>query len=196
MYTYTATDTYSNTAPSDSGSLVFSITVEADTAPAFADGAMIPEQIYTQNTMITPLTFPRATGGNGDFILYVLHHSTPLSGDFGLTLNSFTGVLTGTPTTAATVMTYILLARDADSDTDSLTFTITVNADTTPAFAAGAAISAQIYMMGTAITPLTLPAVETPGNGATTYALTPAIPGLTLDAATGVLTGTPTTVAT
>ena len=73
-------------------------------------------------------------------------------------------------------------------------FSITIDAmDTAPAFADGATIEAQTFMIGTAVD-LTLPAA-TGGNGASTYTLTPAIPGLTLDAATGVLSGTPTTVA-
>ena len=46
---------------------------------------------------------------------------------------------------------------------------------------------------GTAVD-LTLPAA-TGGEGAITYTLTPAIPGLTLDATTGALTGMPTTAA-
>ena len=75
------------------------------------------------------------------------------------------------------------------------TVTITVVEDTTPAFAAGASISAQIYTVDTAITLLTLPAV-TGGEGDITYALTPALPGgLNFDAATRVLSGTPTTAA-
>ena len=66
--------------------------------------------------------------------------------------------------------------------------------DTAPAFAADASIDNQTYIVGTAITALTLP-TATGGNDAIVYTLTPAIAGLTLDAATGVLTGTPTTVA-
>ena len=78
----------------------------------------------------------------------------------------------------------------------SRTVTLTINdpgTDTAPTFGA-VTISPQVFTIGTAVD-LTLPAA-TGGNGAITYALTPAIPGLTLDAATGVLTGTPTTAAT
>ena len=71
---------------------------------------------------------------------------------------------------------------------------VTVEADTAPVFAAGETVAAQTYEQNTAIEPLTLPAVETAGNGATTYALTPPA-GLTFDPATRVLTGTPTTAA-
>ena len=77
-------------------------------------------------------------------------------------------------------------------------FRITVVADTMPTFAADATIDDQNYIVGVAITPLPLPAVETDGNGATTYTLTPALPdGLTFDATTTppTLTGTPTAAA-
>ena len=68
---------------------------------------------------------------------------------------------------------------------------ITVVEDTAPAFAAGAAIPARIYTVGTAIAPLTLPAAIG-GDGAITYTLTrPA--GLAFNRGTRVLTGTPTT---
>ena len=67
-------------------------------------------------------------------------------------------------------------------------------ADTAPAFAADAAVSARSYSRFAPIPSFTLPQA-TGGNGDITYTLSPAIPGLTLDADTGVLTGTPTTQA-
>ena len=91
---------------------------------------------------------------------------------------------------------YTYTATDADDDTVTLPFDITVEADATPAFADGETIADQNYIMGTAIPATTLPAVETDGNGATTYTLTPALPvGLTFDAASRELSGTPTTAA-
>ena len=68
-----------------------------------------------------------------------------------------------------------------------------VAANTAPAFADGATVAAQTFTIGTAVD-LTLP-TATGGNPPISYTLLPAIPGLTLDAATGVLTGMPTTVA-
>ena len=166
----------------------------ADTAPAFADGTTVAAQTFTIGTAVD-LTLPEATGGE-DGIVYTLSTALPA----GLTFNSGTRVLDGTPTAVATAATYFYRAADGDgnnmpSDSVLLTFTITVSADTAPAFADGAAIEAQTYAALTAIMPLTLP-TATGGNGAITYTLTPAIPGLTLDAATGVLTGMPTTEAT
>ena len=168
--------------------------VAADTAPAFAADAAVSAQTFTVGTAVD-LTLPMATGGE-DGIVYTLSTALPA----GLTFNSGTRVLDGTPTAVATAATYFYRAADGDgnnmpSDSVLLTFTITVSADTAPAFAGGAAIEAQTYAALTAIMPLTLP-TATGGNGDITYTLTPAIPGLTLDAATGVLTGMPTTEAT
>ena len=86
-------------------------------------------------------------------------------------------------------------ATDTASATATLMFSITIDAaDTAPAFVT-MTVPARTYTANMPITPLTLPAA-TGGNGASTYTLTPALPtGLTLDAATGVISGTPTTVA-
>ena len=74
-----------------------------------------------------------------------------------------------------------LIERVGDSEVGS--------SDTAPGF--GGTVDDRTYMMGTAIAPLTLPAA-TGGEGALAYALTPEVPGLSFDAATRRLSGTPT----
>ena len=66
--------------------------------------------------------------------------------------------------------------------------------DSQPSFGA-ATVGAQTYATGTAISPLTLPAA-TGGDGALTYSLSPGVSGLSFNAATRVLSGTPTVVGT
>ena len=63
-----------------------------------------------------------------------------------------------------------------------------------PSFGA-ATVADRSWPKDKAIIPLTLPAA-TGGTAPLTYRLTPAVPGLTFDAATRTLSGTPTTVAT
>ena len=63
--------------------------------------------------------------------------------------------------------------------------------DNLPSFAEGASIGDQVYVKGSAITALTLPAA-TSGDAPLTYSLTPNLPsGLTFTAATRRITGTP-----
>ena len=202
-YTYTVIDNDANIAGGDSASLMFTITVNAaavaDTAPSFAQGASIADQTHTVNTMITALTLPEASGGNGA-LTYALTPDLPA----GLSFNANTRTLAGTPTMAASMQTYTYTVIDNDAniaggDSASLMFTITVNAaavaDTAPSFAQGASIADQTHTVNTMITALTLPEASG-GNGALTYALTPALPaGLSFNANTRTLAGTPTMAA-
>ena len=117
-YRYEVTDSRGLT-----GFRLFSIVVNAepDTAPAFAADASIADQFYTVGQTITPLTLPEATGGNGALAYSLV---TPP----GLNFDPSTRVLSGTPTTATTELTYSYVASDADTDSVSLPIRITVNA--------------------------------------------------------------------
>ena len=201
----------SATPPNDNGLQVLTTICEtggaADgatlcTAPTFVTLSFPPspgppaDQAFRSGATITPLTLPAATGGTGTNPVRI-YTAMPLPD--GLTFDPTSRVITGMPTTIGTTIVSYRVGDAGSGNTDfrsaTVTFDIVVAADTAPAFAAGAAISAQTYTQDTAIAPLTLPAVETDGNGATTYALTPAIPGLTFDPASRVLSGTPTTEA-
>ena len=180
QYTWTATD-----ADGDTASLTFTITVAQDLTPDFGSAA-VPAQAWTENTAIAALTLPAATGGDGA-LSYGLTPAPPS----GVVLDAATRTLSGTPTEPQGARQYTWTATDADGDTASLTFAITVAQDLTPTFE-DAAVSAQSYTQGTPIAALTLPAA-TGGDGALSYGLTPAPPpGLTLDAPTRTLSGTPT----
>ena len=197
-YTLTVTDGDTNTEVGDTATLMFTITVEADTAPAFADGEMIDQQNFMQNVAITPVTLPAASGGNGA-LTYTLTAATPVA---GLTLDPTTRVLSGTPTAATgTTLINMLVVMDADAneaadDGDTLNFLINVEADPRPSFT-GVTVDDQNFFAGELID-VTLPAVSGgAGAGAITYTLTgpsaaalaTALPGATLDSATRVLSG-------
>ena len=149
-------------------------------------------QTYTVGTAIATLTLPAASGGDGT-LTYSLSPSVP-----GLSFDAMTRRLTGTPTTAGThAMTYTV--TDADGDTDTLSFGITVQesaeTDTSPVFPATGGPGDQTYTVDTAIATLTLPAASG-GDGTLTYSLSPSVPGLSFDATTRRLAGTPTTAGT
>ena len=123
LYTYSATD--SDTAGPDSASLDFTITVEPDLMPSF-DQASIPDKVYERDLAIDSETLPAATGGDGA-LTYAISPDLPA----GLTFDSATRLLSGTPTEAqaATLYTYTATDSDAaDPDLVSLPFTITVAA--------------------------------------------------------------------
>ena len=113
--TYSATD-----ADGDSDSLAFRIEVRVpDSSPDFGPDVGQGDQSYTQDTAITPLLLPAASGGNGE-LDYSLSPAVP-----GLTFDPATRRLTGTPTAAGThAMTYEV--TDADGDSDTLSFGIVV----------------------------------------------------------------------
>ncbi len=109
----------------------------------------------------------------------------------GLALDGVTGLITGSPTAAgATAVTITVTDDEATSTSTSLTWTI-VPAFTPPAITTPADRTDQT---GTAVS-LQLVGSD-PDGGAVTFAASALPAGLTLDALTGTITGTPTTVET
>ena len=160
----------------------------------FAAGTLILDQTFRVGTAVD-LTLPTATGAT----TYRLSSHADQSLPAGLTFDGATRVLSGTPTATQVAESYAYVARNPD-DLDDLNFDITVVPmveDTAPVFDTVQTVNPQQYVVGTTIATLTLPTVASDGNGETTYTLTPALPdGLTLDAATRTIDGTPTTAGT
>ena len=154
----------------------------------------VPVPPYVQNEEIIPLSLPYAGGRQP--VTYRLSPELPT----GLMhtppdpTDRSGGLLMGTPTEAMPRTSYTLTAEDREGEADSIVFTIEVAPDLMPTFG-DAVVPAQTYAVATAITPLTLPEA-TGGDGPLTYALTPmTLPqGLTFDADTRTLSGTPTAV--
>ena len=192
---YTAHDSDPDRTSTDAGTLSLVITIIADIAPAFADGAMAglrnPTFVMAETVAIT---LPAATDGNGAST-YTLTPDLPT----GLVFDATARTITGTAMTA-TQMTFTYTAMDGDDDTASLMFTLAVEAtNTVPAFASGATIDDQSYIQNRMATTITLPAVETGGNGLTNYELVgpnttdlSQLPGMTFDPITRILSGRPT----
>ena len=165
-----------------------------DTPDTPGDGSLafsgsIDSQTYTAGTAIDALMLPAASGGTGT-LTYSLVGTLPA----GLSYDTATRVLSGTPTAAtdgAVSVTYIVV--DESGAAAVLIFSITVNAgmSTSFGFADNTVISDQMYTAGTAIAPLVLPAASG-GTGALTYRLVGLPAGLSFDAATRTVAGTPT----
>ncbi len=168
--TITATDSNGAT-----GSRSYTFTVNAGIAvnPAALPAATVGAP-YSQAVS--------ATGGTGTYTYSVTAGSLPA----GLTLNASTGVISGTPTGAAT-SNFTVTATDGISATGSRAFSFVVNG--------AMAVNPATLPNGTAGTAYSQTVSATGGNGSYTFSVTAgSLPaGLTLNASTGALTGTPST---
>ena len=103
----------------------------------------------------------------------------------GLTLSS-TGLLAGTPTTAAPATSFVVLAKDSTSDrSDPKTLSLEILAPL--AATVGSAPAAEVGIDFKGITP-----TATGGKGPYAWSAVGLPAGLTLDPATGAIAGTPT----
>ncbi len=92
-------------------------------------GQTIADQTYKQNSAITDLILPTATGGTAP-ITYTLSPETNGTPDLptGLSFDSNTRTISGTPSAVFPTTTFTWTATDADNDTAKLMFDITVPA--------------------------------------------------------------------
>jgi len=132
--------------------------------------------VYTVNAQIM-VNVPSTTGG--DPTRYAVSPTLPA----GLTLNTTSGMISGTPSAASPASSYAVTASNAFGST-AVALTITVdNEDASLAYLP----STVVYTVGQAITPLGV------SNGVTgTYAVNPPLPaGLSLNSSSGTISGTP-----
>lgn len=104
----------------------------------------------------------------------------------GLSYNTGTNIFSGTPTTAGTTVCTATATNACGTNTDSGTVTITVS--TRPAITSALTASGS---PGVAFS-YTITAASSP----TSYSATPLPAGLSIDTATGIISGTPTTAGT
>jgi hypothetical protein len=111
----------------------------------------------------------------------------------GLSINASTGLITGTPTTAGS-NNVTVTAKDTTGATGSASFTWTINSAT------GNTVTVtnpgnQTGTVGTAVS-LQIHATDSASGQTLTYSATGLPAGLSINASTGLITGTPTTAAT
>ena len=179
-YLVTATNTNGNT------SFAVSITVNDPTTPDIAPSNLsyATPVVYATGSAIINLV-PSVIGTVAS---YSVNPSLPI----GLSLNTTTGIISGTPTTATPAANYLVTATNTYGSTN-FAVKITVNDPTTPGAAPSNLSYATpvVYATGKAITALTPSVIGT----VTGYSVNPALPaGLSLNAVTGVISGTPTRV--
>ena len=104
----------------------------------------------------------------------------------GLTLNSSTGVISGTPTSTVTSTSYTVTASNSSGKANAA-ITITVAAKTAYSTINGS------YIVGLGISPNNFSPANLTGA---TYSVSPSLPnGLSLNASTGVISGIPSSIA-
>ena len=164
-------------------------TIRDDDRPTDSDPGFfssVSARTWREDTPIPPLLLPEALGGTAP-LTYALSPALPP----GLTLDRARRAITGTPTAPFATREYRWTVTDADDRSATTSFTITVTPDRKPSFRVSAGPELT-YRVGRAVPPETLPEAAG-GDGALTYALTPALPpGLAFAPATRVLSGTPT----
>jgi uncharacterized delta-60 repeat protein len=171
-YTVTATNTGGSTQAT------VNITV-SDVPPSVLTYSTNPA-IYTKGTAITNNT-PSSSGG--PVVSYSISPALPT----GLSLNTSTGVISGTPTALSPAANYTVTATNTGGFT-TVSVNITVNdvAPTSLTYSTNPAT----YTKGTAVTN------NTPSSGGgpvVSYSISPALPaGLSFSTSNGVISGTPT----
>ncbi len=180
--------------PTTSGTSTFTLVLSDGVAPVVTQSESVT---ITSAPSITSAALPggevgvtysttaTATGGSGSYTWSITGGSLPA----GLTLNTSTGVVSGSPTTSGT-STFTLVLSDgvAPVVTQSESVTIATAPSITSAALPGGEVGAHY----------SVPATATGGSGSYTWSITggslPA--GLTLNTSTGVVSGYPTTSGT
>ncbi|MFN7973898.1 MAG: Ig domain-containing protein [Acidobacteriota bacterium] len=130
-----------------------------------------------------------ASGGTAPYTFAVTAGALPP----GLALNGATGVLSGTPTVAGT-FNFTVTATDAVGCTGSLAYSLVINPPSCPTIT----LSPATLPNGQVGTPYSQTISASGGTAPYTFAVTAGAlpPGLALNGATGVLSGTPTVAGT
>ena len=184
----TSVTTYTYTASGGADPLTDTFTIDVNDNPKFAPGATIAEITGQVNTAITSVTLPEATDADDeDTITYTLDPTTLPA---GLTFTAATRKIHGTPTAAA-LGRYTYVATSSGTDDTTATLRFVINIGHAPEFADESIMDIS-GVVGTAITAVTLPEAMD-SDDAPTYAITPTLPaGLSFNASTRMLSGTPT----
>ncbi len=177
-FTVTVTD-----AANATSSQTFALTVNGPLVTTQA----VASRTGTIGTLIPSFTPVTAAGGTAPYSFALGGGALPA----GMSFNTGTGQVTGTPTTTLATKSFTVTVTDASFATSSKTFSLTVNG----ALATTQAVAARTGTVGTLIPSFT-PVTASGGTAAYSYALSggslPA--GMSFNTGTGLVSGTPTSV--
>lgn len=166
---------------------VFNVTVSATNAVGTGTRAVAITITLPPSAVNSPATASGSTGNPFSYTITGTNNPTSftLTGTLpaGLTFNAGTGTISGTPTASGTSTVTIGAANASGGNTQSLTITIGLSA---PVVTSAATVS------GSVASPFSYTITGT--NSPTSFSVTGALPaGVTLNATTGVISGTPST---
>jgi sugar lactone lactonase YvrE len=170
-------------ANSCAGTISIPFVIDCPTISITASSTIGPGTLpaATVATVYSPIVFSQ-TGGVGA-IVWSLDAGTLPAG----IIFSNTGTLSGTPIRAGT-STIAIKATDANGCSSTATYTLTVSCQPIT-------VTNPLIVTGNVNVPFTATFTQSGGQGATTFSTTSALPaGLSLAAATGILSGTPSQI--
>ena len=172
-YTVTVTD-----ANGATGANTFSLLVNG----AVTASPSIASEVLTQNHPAASFVPVKGGGGTGT-LSYSISPLLPL----GLSFNTSTGVVSGTPTATSAVTSYVVTVTDANGAAATAGFELMVCSAVT----ASQAVSAAFLTRGFAISPFT-PVTGGGGTAPLLFNISPALPsGLSFNTSNGAISGTP-----
>ena len=134
-----------------------------------------------------PVTLTPVAGGGFNTLTWSVSPSLPN----GLSFNTATGEITGTPTTITSTKVYTLTVVDRANQTASQTFSLS----TIPLSTLTGIRVKDIILIRNQLMSVTQPIQSYGGYGSKSWAISPALPaGLSFNSATGQITGTPTAI--
>jgi hypothetical protein len=178
-----ATATYVVAASNSIGRATVGVVLTVNMAPNPPRGL-----VYSPNPAVyyvgAPIAPNAPSSGGGAVTSYSVSPAFPA----GLSLNTTTGVISGTPTAVAATATYTILAANADGSTTAA-IVVTVNAPVVAPSNLVYSTNPAVYTVGRQI------AANTPSNSGgqvEVYLVSPTLPaGLSINATTGAISGTP-----
>ena len=181
-----ASTNYTITATNSSGLDTVTLTIVVNAAPVAVPSISISTATVTA-TVGSAIANITIISSGGAVTSYGIAPTLPE----GLTLDTSTGTISGTPTAVSTSTNYTITATNS-SGLDTVTLTIVVNAAAVAVPIISISATTVTATVGNAIADIT---ITSSGGAVTSYGIAPTLPeGLTLDPTTGTISGTPTAV--
>ena len=180
----TAQTTFTVTATNTGGTTSKALTITVNDAAPTNLAYLSQNPTYVKNVAITDNV---PTHGGGDPTIYAIDAALPT----GLTFNTSTGAIYGTPTAVVSATIFTISATNTTGYTTAVVTIEVANGLAAPS-TLSYLVNSQTYTKGSAITNNS----PTYGGGTpTSFSVTPALPtGLSLDTTSGVISGTPSAI--